>query len=193
MAWSVGYYTVEGGENIYGLICAPTTGGPYPVVIYNHGGRRHDGGNVTGVVTASGWTARPRAPDGLGQCVDWANAAGCSPRPPIAARMRTSPRRTRRLRRRLGLPTATWNLPGRGDRRAGAHRSSIACRQHRCRRPGETVSPNVSNKLLMYGYSHGGCITWRAVDRRAGHRLCRHRRLHRHAIDLSDRVHPAPA
>ena len=38
VAWSVGYYTVEGGKKIYGLICAPTEGGPYPVVIYNHGG-----------------------------------------------------------------------------------------------------------------------------------------------------------
>jgi hypothetical protein len=27
VAWSVGYYTVEGGKKIYGLICAPTTGG----------------------------------------------------------------------------------------------------------------------------------------------------------------------
>ena len=74
VAWSVGYYTVEGGKKIYGLICAPTTGGPYPVVIYNHGGTDNtNGGSITGVVTASGWTAQPPgAPDGLGQCLDWA-------------------------------------------------------------------------------------------------------------------------
>src|SRR5262249_32057308 len=60
VAWSVGYYTVEGGKKIYGLICAPTTGGPYPVVIYNHGGTFSlNGGNVSGVVTATGWTSQP--------------------------------------------------------------------------------------------------------------------------------------
>jgi hypothetical protein len=32
---------------------------------------------------------------------------------------------------------------------------------------GHTVSPNVSSKLFMYGYSHGGCITWRAVEQGA--------------------------
>ena len=45
---------------MYGLICAPTTGGPYPVVIYNHGGTdKTNGGNITGVVTAAGWTIQP--------------------------------------------------------------------------------------------------------------------------------------
>jgi hypothetical protein len=29
------------------------------------------------------------------------------------------------------------------------------------------VSPNVNGKLFMYGYSHGGCITWRAVEQGA--------------------------
>ena len=94
VAWSVGYYTVEGGKKIYGLICSPTTGGPYPVVIYNHGGTDRgnidlgatdagNGGGVTGVVTASGWTSQPAVttplvpggvlvfPDSLGQCLDW--------------------------------------------------------------------------------------------------------------------------
>ena len=34
--------------------------------------------------------------------------------------------------------------------------------------PGQTVSPNVNkNKFFMYGYSHGGCITWRAVEQGA--------------------------
>lgn len=70
VAWSVGYYTVEGGKKIYGLICAPTEGGPYPVVIYNHGGTDRgdvdlggmdlgNGGGLTGVVTAAGWTTQP--------------------------------------------------------------------------------------------------------------------------------------
>ena len=91
VAWSVGSYTVENGLKVYALICSPTTGGPYPVVIYNHGGTGSgDGGNLNGVVTASGWTAQPvllgangqpvlgpnglpiPVPDSLGQCLDWA-------------------------------------------------------------------------------------------------------------------------
>jgi hypothetical protein len=46
VAWSVGYYTVEGSKKIYGLICAPTTGEPYPVVIYNHGGTDNTNGGL---------------------------------------------------------------------------------------------------------------------------------------------------
>src|SRR5262249_55199222 len=37
VAWSVGQYSVD-AKTIYALICAPATGGPYPVVVYNHGG-----------------------------------------------------------------------------------------------------------------------------------------------------------
>ena len=56
------------------LICTPTSGGPYPVVIYNHGGTgAGDGGNINGVITATGWTSQPtNGPDSLGQCIDWA-------------------------------------------------------------------------------------------------------------------------
>src|SRR6202042_2565629 len=32
---------------------------------------------------------------------------------------------------------------------------------------GHTVAPKVSGKLFMYGYSHGGCVTWRAVEQGA--------------------------
>lgn len=83
VAWSVGSYMVQ-GKRIYGLICAPSSGGPYPVVIYNHGGtdrgnidlggaNNGNGGGITGVVTSAGWTSQPpNNPDGLGQCLDWA-------------------------------------------------------------------------------------------------------------------------
>jgi hypothetical protein len=77
VAWSVGYYTV-GGTKVYALICAPTTAGQYPVVIFNHGGIHGpiDLGSLHGNVTASGWTSTPPpaigTADDLGQCVDWA-------------------------------------------------------------------------------------------------------------------------
>jgi hypothetical protein len=32
---------------------------------------------------------------------------------------------------------------------------------------GHQVSPNVNGKVLMYGYSHGGCITHRTVEQGA--------------------------
>ncbi len=72
VAWSVGSYTVEGNKTIYALICSPATGGPYPVVIYNHGGILGLG-NLHGTVTAAGWTTPPTGTsDDLGQCIDWA-------------------------------------------------------------------------------------------------------------------------
>ena len=171
VAWSVGYYTVEGGKKIYGLICAPTTGGPYPVVIYNHGGTDNtNGGNITGVVTAAGWTAQPSgAPDGLGQCLDWAKRgwvfATSSYRGEAVHITSSSPE----------FPSSTWTSDGSVEFCMGEvtdvmaltdllvnHASSITIGS-----TSENVPINVNGKVLMYGYSHGGCITYRAVEQGA--------------------------
>ena len=171
VAWSVGYYTVEGGKKIYGLICAPTTGGPYPVVIYNHGGTDStNGGNITGVVTAAGWTAQPsNAPDGLGQCLDWAKRgwvfATSSYRGEAVHITSSSPE----------FPSSTWTSDGSVEFCMGEvtdvmaltdllvnHASSITIGS-----TSENVPINVNGKVLMYGYSHGGCITYRAVEQGA--------------------------
>ena len=171
VAWSVGYYTVEGGKKIYGLICAPTTGGPYPVVIYNHGGTDNtNGGNITGVVTAAGWTAQPSgAPDGLGQCLDWAKRgwvfATSSYRGEAVRITSSSPE----------FPSSTWTSDGSVEFCMGEvtdvvaltdllvnHASAITIGS-----TSEKVPINVNGKVLMYGYSHGGCITYRAVEQGA--------------------------
>jgi hypothetical protein len=171
VAWSVGYYTVEGGKKIYGLICAPTTGGPYPVVIYNHGGTDNtNGGNITGVVTAAGWTAQPPgAPDGLGQCLDWAKRgwvfATSSYRGEAVSITSSSPQ----------FPSSTWTSDGNVEFCMGEvtdvmaltdllvyHASAITVGS-----ASEKVPINVNGKVLMYGYSHGGCITYRAVEQGA--------------------------
>ena len=171
VAWSVGYYTVEGGKKIYGLICAPTTGGPYPVVIYNHGGTDNtNGGSITGVVTASGWTAQPPgAPDGLGQCLDWAKRgwvfATSSYRGEAVTITSSSPE----------FPSSTWTSDGSVEFCMGEvtdvmaltdllvyHASAITVGS-----ASEKVPINVNGKVLMYGYSHGGCITYRAVEQGA--------------------------
>jgi len=171
VAWSVGYYTVEGGKKIYGLICAPTTGGPYPVVIYNHGGTGSgNGGNITGVVTAAGWTSQPaNAPDGLGQCLDWAKRgwvfATSSYRGESVNITSSSPQ----------FPSSSWTSDGSVEFCMGEvtdvmaltdllvnHAGAIALGS-----PSEKVPVNVNGKLLMYGYSHGGCITYRAVEQGA--------------------------
>ena len=171
VAWSVGYYTVEGGKKIYGLICAPPTGGPYPVVIYNHGGTGNtNGGNITGVVTAAGWTTQPSgAPDGLGQCLDWAKRgwvfATSSYRGEAVSITSSSPQ----------FPSSTWTSDGNVEFCMGEvtdvmaltdllvyHASAITVGS-----ASEKVPINVNGKVLMYGYSHGGCITYRAVEQGA--------------------------
>jgi len=171
VAWSVGYYTVQGGKKIYGLICAPTTGGPYPVVIYNHGGTDNtNGGNITGVVTAASWTAQPSgAPDGLGQCLDWAKRgwvfATSSYRGEAVHITSSSPE----------FPSSTWTSDGSVEFCMGEvtdvmaltdllvnHASAITIGS-----TSEKVPINVNGKVLMYGYSHGGCITYRAVEQGA--------------------------
>jgi hypothetical protein len=173
VAWSVGYYTVEGGKKIYGLICSPTTGGPYPVVIYNHGGLGSgDGGNITGVVTSSGWTSQPpAAPDGLGQCLDWAKrgwvVAMSSYRGESVNITSASPA--------FPTPATPWTSDGSPEFCLGEvtdvmaltdlvvnHASSITVGS-----TSEMVPINVNGKVLMYGYSHGGCITYRAVEQGA--------------------------
>jgi hypothetical protein len=70
VAWSVGHYTVEDGKKIYALICAPQTGGPFPVVIYNHGGFT----GIYGAVDTNGWATLPPRPTFL-------VTASTSPRP----------------------------------------------------------------------------------------------------------------
>ncbi|MGA2290733.1 alpha/beta hydrolase family protein [Bradyrhizobium sp.] len=171
VAWSVGYYTVEDGKKIYGLICAPTSGGPYPLVIYNHGGTGStDGGNISGVVTAAGWTSQPpTAPDGLGQCLDWAKRgwvfATTSYRGESVSITSSSP----------AFASNTWTSDGRVEFCMGEvtdvmaltdllvnHTSAITLGS-----PSESVPIQVNGKLLMYGYSHGGCITYRAVEQGA--------------------------
>ena len=171
VAWSVGNYTVEGGKKIYGLICAPTTGGPYPVVIYNHGGTdKTNGGNITGIVTAAGWTTQPPgAPDGLGQCVDWAKRgwifATSSYRGESVNITSSSPE----------FPSSTWTSEGNVEFCMGEvtdvlaftdllvnHGSAITLGS-----ASEKVPINANGKVLMYGYSHGGCITYRAVEQGA--------------------------
>lgn len=171
VAWSVGYYTVEGGKKIYGLICAPTTGGPYPVVIYNHGGTDNtNGGNITGVVTAAGWTTQPLgAPDGLGQCLDWAKRGWV---------FATSAYRGESVKITSSSPefsSATWTSDGSVEFCMGEVTDVMALTSLLANHAGvitigstsQKVPISVNGKVLMYGYSHGGCITYRAVEQGA--------------------------
>ena len=172
VTWSVGSYTVENGaKTIYALICAPTTGGPYPVAIFNHGGTGStDGGNINGSITAAGWTTQPSGPDSLGQCIDWAkrgwvfatsayrgenvNIASSSPAFPSITRQSSGT-----IEFCMGEITDVMALTDLVVNRASAIQLGAT---------GQTVSPNVNkNKVFMYGYSHGGCITWRAVEQGA--------------------------
>lgn len=195
VAWSVGYYTVEGGKKIYGLICAPTEGGPYPVVIYNHGGTDRgdvdlggmdlgNGGGLTGVVTAAGWTTQPFVitplapppdhiaifPDSLGQCVDWAKRGW------IFATSSYRGEQVHISSADSALPgSSVWTSDGVPELCGGEVTDVLALANLLANNPGsillgdtsEKVKINANGKMLMYGYSHGGCITYRAVEQGA--------------------------
>jgi hypothetical protein len=173
VAFSVGYYSVEGGKKIYGLICAPTTGGPYPVVIYNHGGIGNvGGGNLTGNITLAGWTSQPFGnPDSLGQCVDWAKRgwifAMSAYRGSTVTITSESPV--------FQPPIQQWASDGLNEFCLGEvtdvlaltdllanHASAIGLGS-----PSQSVLIQPNGKIFMYGYSHGGCITYRAVEQGA--------------------------
>ena len=195
VAWSVGYYTVEGGKKIYGLICSPTEGGPYPVVIYNHGGTDRgdvdlggtdlgNGGGLTGVVTAAGWTSQPFVvtplapppdhiaifPDSLGQCLDWAKRGW------IFATSSYRGEQVHITSANSALPgSSTWTSDGVPELCGGEVTDVLALADLLANHAGsiglgntsEKVKINPNGKLLMYGYSHGGCITYRAVEQGA--------------------------
>ena len=172
VAFSVGSYTVQNGVPIYALICAPTSGGPYPIVIYNHGGidgpASPTGGDLSGNI-ASGWTTQPTTgPDSLGQCLDWAKRGwvfatsayrGSSVNITSAGSTFFTGKSGGSPEFCLGEVTDVLALT---DLLAN-HAGSIAIGA-----PGSTVKPNVNvGKLFMFGYSHGGCITYRAVEQGA--------------------------
>jgi hypothetical protein len=172
VAWSVGYYTVQGGTKIYGLICTPTTGGPYPVVVYNHGGYdASTGGNLNGAITSSGWTSQPTTgPDELGQCLDWAKRGW------VVAMSSFRGQNVTITSASSAFPSSsTWTSGGAVEFCLGEvtdalaltdlvvnHASSISVGSAT-----QKVALDVSSKVLMYGYSHGGCITYRAVEQGA--------------------------
>ncbi len=180
VGWGVGSYTVESGMKIYGLICTPTTALPNgnPVVIYNHGGIAGLGttGDLTGVVTSAGWTPinDDGAADILAQCLDWAangwvfatstyRAGSVSiaidsarhplpPNPPVWTSDGYSELCLGEVTDVLALTDLVVN-----------HADSIQLGSGN-----QQVTLNVDPKsVFMYGWSHGGCITYRAVEQGA--------------------------
>jgi hypothetical protein len=190
VAWSIGTYTVENGTKIYALVCAPPEGGPYPVVVFNHGGTgSNDGGNLNGVVTAQGWTVQPvllgangqpiigpdglptPIPDSLGQCLDWAKRgwvfATSAYRGEGVTITSSSPQ--------FSPPATPWMSEGKVEFCMGEVIDVMALTDLLVNHTGsillgntsEKVKINVNGQVLMYGYSHGGCITHRAVEQGA--------------------------
>jgi hypothetical protein len=184
VAWSVGSYTVassaatNGTLTIYALVCAPTTGGPYPVVIYNHGGLTGSSftGNLFGSVTSSGWTAPPpnNTTDDLGQCVDWAKRGWIFAMSAYRGGIVTL---TPAQGSTFQLPTTSWVSDGKPEFCLGEVTDVLALTnllKLYGSPSGVTVGSmthsyqvNASNQIFMYGWSHGGCITYRAVEQGA--------------------------
>jgi hypothetical protein len=165
------------------------------VVIYNHGGTDRgdvdlggtdlgNGGGLTGVIAAAGWTDQPFVvtplapppshvlvfPDSLGQCLDWAKRGWI---------FATSSYRGEQVHITSASPefpaSSTWTSDGVPELCIGEvtdvmaladplanHASAIELGN-----TSQKVKINPSGKVLMYGYSHGGCITYRAVEQGA--------------------------
>ena len=181
VAWSVGSYTVDGGKNIYALICAPSTPGQYPMVVYNHGGINYgavDIGSLHGNVTSTGWTSPPAGSwaDDLGQCVDWAKRgwifAMSSYRAETIYIDSQDPAFT-------GNSANSWasDAPNGGSEFCLGEVTDVMVLVNllvgqtnniKLGNPNQPVPINAWNgQLFMYGYSHGGRITYRAVEQGA--------------------------
>jgi hypothetical protein len=184
VAFSVGQYAVEGGKTIYGLICEPADGpipGPYPIVIYNHGGFNYgpaaDIGSFDGTVNQDGSasTNNTDTADALKLCVDWAKRGW------IVALSTYRAESVTITSHDPAIAGGIWNADATGEIREGEyclgevtdvlaltdllvhHASSIAVGAFAAWVP---LNPDVG-KVLMVGYSHGGCITYRAVEQGA--------------------------
>ena len=190
VAWSIGSYTVENGTKIYALVCSPPEGGPYPVVVFNHGGTGSgDGGNLNGVVTAQGWTVQPvllgangqpvigpnglptPIPDSLGQCLDWAKRGWVF----ATSAYRGEGVTITSASSQFSPPATPWMSDGKVEFCMGEVTDVMALTDLLVNHTGsillgdtsEKVKINVNGQVLMYGYSHGGCITHRAVEQGA--------------------------
>jgi hypothetical protein len=182
---------------IYALICAPNKPGIYPMVVYNHGGINYgpnsplgDIGSLHGHVTMSKWTAAPATGnDDLGQCVDWAKRgwifAMSSYRAESIAIVSDD---------QTVFPTKTWtsstttasgasefcmgevtdvmaltNLLVNNIANITIGDPNNAADQVHITTSYDEHNPTISwsKQLFMYGYSHGGCVTYRAVEQGA--------------------------
>jgi hypothetical protein len=170
VTWQVGYYTVEAtgtnpmGKRIYGILCHPTAappaGQPYNAMIINNGGFNLGGVDFDGAVDLD-----------LNNCLNFAQAnwvvAMSAYRGEEICNVDTS-----------DPPKCSTQLTGLNGPGGGAFYRSDG-EQEFCL--GEVIDalqltsmlasyPTASSpwvdptKMLMWGYSHGGCITLRAVE-----------------------------
>ncbi len=182
---------------IYALICAPNHNGVYPLVVYNHGGINYGTGNqdigsLHGHVTSDKWTAAPAVStenDDLGQCVDWAKRGWIFAMSSYRAESIAIASDDQTV-----FPTKTWassssKANGASEFCMGEvtdvmalvdilvnHIGNItigdpnnAANQIHITTTYDDGNPSISwsGQLFMYGYSHGGCVTYRAVEQGA--------------------------
>jgi prolyl oligopeptidase family protein len=143
VAWQVGNYEVQGNQ-IYGLVCYPTSlPGPFPVLIANHGLPAPDAGTYQGIVGTT-WT-------------------GCTT---MAANGWLSAVSTYRGETISGLPEPYSNF---GAASGGGVELCLGEVTDVLRLTSLVTSmPNANpNQVLMWGHSHGACITTRAIEQQA--------------------------
>ena len=207
VAWSVGSYTVgpanpaNSPSTIYALICAPTTPGNYPMVVFNHGGINagpgHDIGSAAVQVNSGDGWPNVGAVDALGLCVDWAKRGWIfamssyraesfyinSSNPAVASADGCPAAQSILCNTAPGVPSPwTSDAPNGGSELCLGEVTDVMALVDLLVNRTSTITlgtPNTTNQLqldnttawngqlFMYGYSHGGCITYRAVEQGA--------------------------
>jgi hypothetical protein len=145
--WEVDSYQVAMGSSsltVYAYLCTPMGSGPFPVQIYNHPG-------YAGIVGSVPPSAPPLAEDDLGNCIQGATNGWITAMSSYRGE------------------TATFGSMTYGGGESGQIETCLGEATDVLRLTTLVLArPHVNdNHALMWGWSHGGCVTDRAIEQGA--------------------------
>jgi hypothetical protein len=145
--WEIGHYKVE-GKTIYGIVCSPTTAGKHKTVIINHGGFELNETSLNNLCipsAAAGWVVAMSAY--RGEKIKHSTPV-VAPGQPIPADAPIAP--------------GASVVQSQGEIELCLGEVTDVFRLTEIVRGWPSVDPD---RVLMWGHSHGACITVRAVQR----------------------------